>query len=117
MTLKGKKNHYNIKVLSGYGVSVSVKDNKITLQENPDPFSKPQIESWFIGNMPYEKIVISGKGYLSTDALNLLCTHNRNLVLVDSHGKPTCMINGVMNSTTATRYRIAQYDSFRNKEI
>jgi CRISPR-associated protein Cas1 len=117
MTLKGKKNHYNIKVLSGYGVSVSVKEKKIVLRENPDPFSKSETESWFIGNMPYEKIVISGKGYLSTDALNLLCTHNRNLVLVDSHGKPTCMINGVMNSTTATKYRMAQYDSFRNDKV
>lgn len=32
MTLKGKTNHYNIKFLSGYGSSVSLKDNKIVLK-------------------------------------------------------------------------------------
>lgn len=118
MTLRGRKNHYNIKILSGYGVSVSLKENKITLKDGLDPFSDAQQkEEWFIGNMPYEKIVITGKGYLSTEAISLLCTHNRNLIIVDSHGKPTCMINGVMNSTTATKYRMSQYDSFRNKEM
>ncbi|TAK25701.1 MAG: CRISPR-associated endonuclease Cas1, partial [Nitrosarchaeum sp.] len=116
MTLKGKKNHYNIKVLTGYGISVSVKENKLVIKGSLDPFSPQETESWFIGNMPYEKIVIAGKGYLSTEAISLLCTHNRNLIIVDSHGKPTCMINGVMNSTTATKYRMSQYDAFRNKE-
>lgn len=32
MTLKGKKNHYNVKFLKGYGFLVNVKDNKIVLK-------------------------------------------------------------------------------------
>lgn len=28
MTLKGHKNHYNVKLLRGYGISVSLKENK-----------------------------------------------------------------------------------------
>ena len=32
MTLKGKRNHYNVKFLKGYGFSVKVKDSKIVLK-------------------------------------------------------------------------------------
>jgi len=31
MTLLGHKNHYNVKLLSGYGLSVKLKDNRIVL--------------------------------------------------------------------------------------
>ena len=44
MTLKGKKNHYNIKFLKGYGFSVNVKNNKIVLKNAYDPFNKPEVE-------------------------------------------------------------------------
>lgn len=37
MTLKGKRNHYNIKLLRGYGVSINFKDNKIILKNWLDP--------------------------------------------------------------------------------
>ena len=32
MTLKGKNNHYNVKLLRGYGVSINLKDNRIILK-------------------------------------------------------------------------------------
>ena len=35
-------------------------------------FTEPEQEEWFVKNMPYEKIVLSGKGYISTEALSLL---------------------------------------------
>ena len=88
MTLKGKQNHYNIKFLKGYGFSINVKDSKIILKNNYDPFKEPQIEEWYPKNMPYEKIVMSGKGYISTEALGLLSEHNKNLILLDTYGKP-----------------------------
>ena len=116
MTLKGKHSHFNVKFLKGYGFSVSVKDNKLVLKNNYDPFKKSESEEWFINNLPYEKIVLSGKGYVSTEALVLLNQHNRNLILVDTYGKPVSMINGIMESNTATRYRMAQYDTFRDIE-
>jgi CRISPR-associated protein Cas1 len=116
MTLKHHKNHYNVKFLKGYGHSISVKDSKIILKNNHDPFSEPQIESWYVKNMPYEKIVLQGKGYISTDALAILSTHNRNVILLDNYGKPVTYLNPVMESLTATQYRIAQYDTFRNTE-
>ena len=66
MTQKGQHSHYNVKFLKGYGFSVSVKDNKLVLKNNYDPFKKSESEEWFINNLPYEKIVLSGKGYVST---------------------------------------------------
>ena len=115
MTLKGRKNHYNVKLLRGYGVSISLKDNKIHLKNGIDIISgKSETESWFITQLPYEKIVISGKGYISTDAIRLLNQNNRNVVLVDTYGKPVSFMNGMMESLTATKYRMAQYDVFRD---
>ncbi len=61
MTLAGKKNHYNVKFLKGYGHSISVKNSKIILKDCHDPFTEPETEEWFVKNMPYEKIVLSGK--------------------------------------------------------
>ena len=61
MTLAGKKNHYNVKFLKGYGFSVRVKDSKIVLK-NGLPFEENKSEEWFVNNLPYEKIVLSGKG-------------------------------------------------------
>ena len=63
--------------------------------------------------MPYEKIVLSGKGYVSTGALVMLSENNRNVILVDTQGNPQCMMSGVKSSLTATQYRIGQYDTFR----
>ena len=116
MTLRGKHNHYNVKLLSGYGLSVKLKDNKIILKNGYNPFSEEQEqEEWFITNLPYEKIVLSGKGYISTEALSLLCENNRNVILLDTHGKPITFCNGMMDSLTATKYRMAQYDTFRDE--
>jgi len=115
MTLKGKTTHFNVKFLKGYGFSVSVKDSKIVLKNCYNPFAKPEVEEWFARNMPYKKIVVSGKGYISTEALSLLSENNRNLILLDTYGKPITFCNGMMDSLTATRYRIGQYDTFRDK--
>jgi len=95
VTLAGNKNHYNIKFLKGYGFSISVKDFKIILKNCYDPFSEPEVEEWFIKNMPYEKIIVSGKGYISTEALSLLSENNRNVILLDTFGKPITLLNPV----------------------
>ena len=110
-----KRNHYNVKFLKGYGFSIKVKDSKIILTNNYDPFSKPEIESWHVNKMPYEKIVCSGKGYISTEALTLLSQTNRNVILLDTYGKPITYLNSAKESTTATKYRIGQYDTFRDE--
>ena len=115
MTLKGKQNHYNIKFLSGYGISIKQKDNQIILNHKPDPFSESEQQEWFVTNLPYEKIVVSGNGYITFDALKSLTQNNRNLILTDASGHPVCLMNGLMDSLTATKYRMAQYDTFRDE--
>jgi len=115
MTLKGNHSHFNVKFLKGYGFSISVKDSKIVLKNCYNPFSKPEVEEWFARNMPYEKIVVSGKGYISTEALSILSEHNRNIILLDTYGKPIAFCNGMMDSLTATNYRMGQYDTFRDE--
>jgi CRISP-associated protein Cas1 len=60
MTVAGQKNHYNVKLLKGY-----LKENRLCLKGRRDPFTgKQEIEEWFVSQIPYERIVISGKGYL-----------------------------------------------------
>ncbi len=54
MTIQ-KRNHYNVKFLKEYGFSIKVKDSKIILTNNYNPFSKPETESRYVNTMPYEK--------------------------------------------------------------
>ena len=115
MTLKGQKNHYNVKLLRGYGISLSLKQNRVTLKDGIDVFTgKSEVEQWFVTQIPYEKIVISGKGYVSTEAIKLLAEKNINVILTDAYGNLIANMNNVMSSNTATNYRIGQYDTFRN---
>ena len=115
MTVAGQKNHYNVKLLKGYGVSINLKDNRLCLKSGRDPFTGEQeSEEWFVSQIPYERIVISGKGYLSTEAVKLLTDHNINIILTDTYGNLVTAMHKVMPSPTATNYRIAQYDTFRS---
>lgn len=73
MTLKGRKNHYGVKLLRGYGCSIRLKDNRVVLRGGTDVFTgNAESEEWFVSQIPYERIVVAGKGYLSTEALKLL---------------------------------------------
>ena len=56
MTLIGQKNHYNVKFLKGYGFSISVKDSKIILKNNYDPFSESQINEEHVFNIGLELV-------------------------------------------------------------
>ena len=116
MTLKGRKNHYNVKLLRGYGVSITLKDNKISLKNGTDVFGHAEKEDWFVTRMPYEKIVISGRGYVSTDAIKLLSEKNVNVILTDTYGNLISSMNGIMSSHISTRYRMGQYDAFRDPD-
>ena len=110
-----QKQHFHVKFLKGYGFCIKVKDSKLILKNCYDPFSEPEIEEWFIKDMPYQRIILQGKGYISTESLSLLSENNRTVVLLDNRGKQVTFCHGVRDSLTATRYRMAQYDTFRDK--
>jgi len=42
MTVAGQKNHYNVKLLKGYGVSINPKDNWLCLKGGRGPFTGEQ---------------------------------------------------------------------------
>ncbi len=110
-----RQQHFHVKFLKGYGFSISVKDSKLVLKNCYDPFSKPEIEEWFVKDMPYDRIVLQGKGYISTESLSLLSENNRVVVLLNNRGNQVSFCHGMRESLTATKYRIAQYDTFRDK--
>jgi len=114
---QSKRNHYNVKLLRGYGVSISLKNSKIILKNGShDVTGKSEKEEWFVNRMPYEKIVISGKGYISTEAMSVLSENNRHVILMDTYGNPVTFLEPVRSSLTATQYRMGQYDTFRDKK-
>ncbi|MBC8502969.1 MAG: CRISPR-associated endonuclease Cas1 [Nitrosopumilus sp.] len=110
-----RQQHFHVKFLKGYGFSISVKNSKLILKNCYDPFSKPTIEEWFVKDMPYQRIILQGKGYISTESLSLLSENNRTVVLLDNRGKQITLCHGLRDSLTATKYKIAQYDTFRDK--
>lgn len=115
MTVGGQKNHYNVKLLNGYGVSINPKDNKLCLKGGRDPFtSKQESEEWFVTQIPYERIEISGKGYLSTESVKLLTDHNIRIVLTITYGHLVTAMHKVMSSPTAANYRLARGDNAIN---
>ena len=115
MTLKGKRNHYNVKLLRGYGCGIRMKGNRVVLKDGTDPFTgKQETEEWFATQIPYERIVIVGKGYVSTEAIMVLAGHNINVILLDNYGNLVTNMCKTMSSNTATKYRMGQYDTFRN---
>lgn len=117
MILQSKRNHYNVKLLRGYGISISLKNSKIILKNGSHPSNGEQeSEEWFVNRMPYEKIVLYGKGYVSTEAMSVLSSHNRHVILVDTYGNPVTFLELVRSSLTASKYRIGRYDTFCDKK-
>ena len=58
---------------------------------------------------------MSGNGYVSTNAVKLLTEKNIQLLITDTYGNPISYMSHIMNSNTSTRYRMGQYDTFRDK--
>lgn len=117
MTLSGQRNHYNVKLLRGYGISINVKNNQLILKNGQNDITgQSDKEEWFVSKIPYEKIVISGKGYVSTEAISILNQNNISVILTDTYGNPVSFMNGGMVSNTAIKYRMGQYDTFRDPD-
>lgn len=116
MTLKGKTNHYDIKVLSEYGCGISISKQKIILKNGIDVFTKNQEIGIFIPQtIPYSRIVICGKGgYLSIKAIQLLVVNHINTIFLDSFGNLVSTLHGEMSSFTGTSRSMGQYDTFRD---
>jgi CRISP-associated protein Cas1 len=114
---EGKEESLQCQAAERYGCGIRMKGNRIVLKDGTDPFTgKQETEEWFVTQVPYERIVVAGKGYVSTEAISVLAEYNISIVLTDTYGNLITAMHKVMSSPTATNYRIAQYDAFRNPE-
>ena len=76
-----------------------------------DSIANPSVERY-----PFPcRIILQGKGYISTEGLSILSENNKTVILLDTSGNPITTCHGMRDSYTATKYRIAQYDTFRDK--
>lgn len=118
MTLAGKQNHYDIKVLSGYGYSISVRNQRIVLKNGTDVFTEEsETEEYIPTALPYSRLVLVGKnGYVSTKAIHLLSENHISLIFLDTFGNLKCSIQEDMSSFTGVYRRMGQYDSFRDED-
>ena len=109
-----ERNH-RVKLLRGYGMAITTKDNQIVLKNGKHFYEKEhEIESYFPTKCPYERIIVSGNGILSTTAIKTLSENNINVILTDSFGNPVSSLNFPMVSGIGSRNRIGQYDTFRD---
>ncbi len=107
---------HRVKLLRGFGMSITIHDNQIILKNGKHFYENShEIESYFPSKFPYERIIISGRGVISTDAIKLLSEHNINVILTDSFGNPVSFFNFPMVSGIGSRNRIGQYDTFRDE--
>jgi len=103
----------HIKFLKGYGVSIRQKQNQIFITNGKEPFTNEQErETYYVTELPYEKIVVSGDGYISTNAIRLLLENNVHIILTDVYGNLITSMDSPMISMLTTRNRIGQYQTF-----
>jgi len=107
---------HRVKLLRGYGMGITLKDNQIILKNGKHFYEKEhEIESYFPSRFPYERIVISGRGIISTESIKALSENNVNVILTDSYGNPVSSLNFPMVSGIGSRNRMNQYDTFRDE--
>ena len=106
---------HRVKLLRGYGMAITLKDNQIVLKNGKHFYEKDhEIETYFPSRFPYERIIVSGNGILSTTAIKALSQNNINLIFTDSYGNPVSSLNFPMVSGIGSRNRMNQYDTFRD---
>lgn len=106
---------HRVKLLRGYGMGITLKDNQIILKNGKHFYEKEhEIESFFPSRFPYERLVVSGRGIISTEAIKTLSENNINAILTDSFGNLVSSLNFPMVSGIGSRNRMGQYDTFRD---
>ncbi|MGI0026329.1 MAG: CRISPR-associated endonuclease Cas1 [Nitrosopumilaceae archaeon] len=99
--------------LRGYGLSIKVKDTRLVFSQGVDPFCDMQgILELPASACPFDKVVIQGKGYVSTEALERLAESNINVVMLDKRGKLYSYFHKIGGHEPLVRQN--QYDTFRD---
>ena len=94
----------NIKFLKGYGISIRQQKNQIQFTNGFNPFTNErERESYYENQIPYEKIILSGDGYISTKAIKPLLSNNIHLIQVDTFGNLITSMTTPIQSQIMTR--------------
>jgi CRISP-associated protein Cas1 len=86
--------------LTGYGLSINVKNTRLIFKQGiNDPFSN-QCETIELPTSacPFDKVIIQGKGYVSTEALQILADNIINVIMLDKRGKLFSYFNQIRGS-------------------
>ena len=101
-------------LLTGYGCSIKVKDTRLVFSQGTQVFSKErEIIETSVRACNFDKVVIQGKGYVSTEALQVLAENNISVVMLDKRGKLFSYFNQISSSDPLIRQK--QYDAFRDE--
>lgn len=104
--------------LTGYGLSVKVQNTRLVFKQGiNDPFGREKAE---VLELPasaanFDKVVIQGKGYVSTEALERLAESNINVIMLDKRGKLYSYFHQIGGSNEPL-IRQKQYDCFRDEK-
>jgi CRISPR-associated protein Cas1 len=103
--------------VQGYGLSIKVQNTRLVFKQGVnDPFGREKLE---VLELPasatnFDKVVIQGKGYVSTEALERLAESNINVIMLDKRGRLYSYFHQIGGYEPLIRQK--QYDCFRDKE-
>jgi len=76
--------------LHGYGLGIKVKNTRLVFSQGLDPFSDKR-ETFELPSAAcnFDKVILQGKGYVSTEALERLAESNINVIMLDKRASCT----------------------------
>ncbi len=100
--------------VTGYGLSVSVKNTRLVFKQGIDPLSKnSEVLELPVSACDFDKVIIQGRGYVSTEALERLADSNINVIMLDKRGKLFSYFHQIAGHEPLIRQN--QYDTFRDE--
>lgn len=93
-------------MVDGYGKYVGKKSNRIVVREQGKTVFQVPPED-------LRQVLVTGKGSIGFDAINLLAAHGVDLIFIDSHGEIRSRLSSPEMRTVATRRE--QYFAYRDR--
>lgn len=102
--------------LTGYGLSIKVQNTRLVFKQGiNDPFRRETPETLELpaSACNFDKVIIQGKGYVSTEALQRLAEANINVVMLNKRGRLFSYFHQIGGHEPLIRQK--QYDCFRDE--
>ena len=100
--------------LYGYGLSIKVKDTRMVFSQGISAFTPKQEPLELpVSKCSFDKVIIQGKGFVSTEALERLAESNINVIMLDKRGKLYSYFHQIGGHEPLVRQK--QYQSFADE--